>query len=278
MNYNFTKNIYTTDAVTSLIFSNEFLISSSHLSNKIKVWDVQNAKLVRNLNGHTSIVTCLVMCEDNILASSSGDGIIKIWDIHTGQILHTFVGHNNSIKSLSYKNGILASISYRMIKLWDVSSGTCKKTITIPFSDKTILFISDTLLASANDYQTIHIWNIETNTCILSINAHEKTIIDMSSYEHLFASGGIDGLVKIWDIETKKCIQTLSNIYHPMFKDATYLIGEDYIDKKIKMYDINTGIIVKEIIEYKNSIMCIAYANNMVACGSIDGTIKITRI
>jgi len=54
------------------------------------LWDVTTNECFRILSGHTGWVWSVAFCPDNqTLASSSEDETIKVWDLKTGECLKT---------------------------------------------------------------------------------------------------------------------------------------------------------------------------------------------
>lgn len=113
--------------------------------------------------GHSNGVVCLQL-EDNILATGSYDLTIKIWDVDTGKCIRTLKGHTAGIRALQFDNQKLISGSLD---------------------------------------QTIRIWNWRTGECVNAYQAHDAGVIALNFVGNVLASGSMDTTVKVWNFEDK---------------------------------------------------------------------------
>lgn len=102
--------------------------------NSIILWNIDEKKIVKTLNGHTSSVNVLTKMEGNLLASGSDDRTIIIWDLGDGyKQKKTFKGHTGAIKSIcQISSHIFASGAAwpdRTIRIWDMSDDSKNPTM-----------------------------------------------------------------------------------------------------------------------------------------------------
>ncbi len=64
-------------------------------------------------------------------------------------------------------------------------------------------------VASGSDDYMIKIWNLETGECIKTLRGHEDSVTCFEMYDEKLISGSWDGLIKIWDLKKNECIQNL---------------------------------------------------------------------
>jgi F-box/WD-40 domain protein MET30 len=113
--------------------------------------------------GHTNGVMCLQF-DDNILATGSYDSSIKIWDIETGECLRTLRGHTSGVRALQF---------------------------------------DDTKLISGSLDRTLKIWNWRTGECVSTYQGHTDGVISLNFEANILASGSIDHTIKIWNFVDK---------------------------------------------------------------------------
>ena len=96
------------------------------------------------LNGHDKAVNCLVLTEKGQLISSSSDETIKVWDLKTGQCIKTLMTPNRPQPVYGLK------------------------------------YVGNGVLLSCLSNQSIQIWDIEFETCLRTIfgpkNSTRRTV------------------------------------------------------------------------------------------------------
>ncbi len=96
------------------------------------------------------------------------------------------------------------------IKIWDVQSRTCTKTlIGHNFYVTTIIKLNEFTIASGSMDNSIKIWDVPSGTCTKTLTGHSdcvNTLIKLN--EFTIASGSGDNSIKIWDVISGKCTKT----------------------------------------------------------------------
>ena len=96
----------------------------------------------------------------------------KLWDMNTNTCVKTLKGHDHTISCISFfsNNEQLITCSRdQTIKLWEVGTGYCVRTLANGHSDwiKTFSISLDNIyLASAGNDQVIQIWQIATGNIV----------------------------------------------------------------------------------------------------------------
>jgi WD40 repeat protein len=121
-------------------------------------WDVearwrglgQAPPVVATLSSHSGSVTCLAYATKDLLVSGSDDGSLAVWNMRGSERsetgtqmamqhhlqsrmicrMHSLQGHGGAVWCVATDTGVVASGSYdKTIKLWDLASGNCFKTL-----------------------------------------------------------------------------------------------------------------------------------------------------
>lgn len=132
------------------------------------------------------------------------------------KLLYTLPGHKNAVSSVKFSpSGIyLASAAYdKVIKIWDVSSGTLEcSLIGHEQGTSDIDWSSDSrLLVSASDDTNLKIWDVNRQQCVSTLTGHTQFVFctKFSSSADKVISGSDDLSVKFWDVSSGKCYKTI---------------------------------------------------------------------
>jgi eukaryotic-like serine/threonine-protein kinase len=238
---------FNTPAVISPDFSRVAGISHD----TVKVFDVKSGRELHTLQGHMNSVYCVAFSPDGKrLASGDGYrggasfdaegviGVAKVWDVDNGRLLYTMDGHDGTVLHVVFSpdGQRLASVTQKMVKLWDTRTGRETRSIPVP-EDR--LPSGYTSLAFSPDGKRLafaaRTWDAETGRPIVTLKrgfdgiaftpdgrrllSHAGTGVDMldaETGELLFTvnAGGLEGMAlssdgkrlasseKIWDAQS----------------------------------------------------------------------------
>jgi F-box/WD-40 domain protein MET30 len=115
-----------------------------------------------------------------------------------------FRGHQNGVMCLQFDESILATGSYdNTIKIWNIETGECLRTLTGHTLGIRALQFDDTKLISGSLDKTLKVWNWRTGECISTYQGHTEGVIAVHFEGNVLASGSIDRSVKIWNFSDK---------------------------------------------------------------------------
>jgi WD40 repeat protein len=144
------------DSVRSIAFSPAgSLLASAGGENTIKLWDVASGTLRRELTGH-STAGLAFSPDGKLLASAGGAGLydfnIKLWDVAEGTVKQTLTGYHSVVDSVAFSpegnllasgnseyppgvipaqpDGKLLASWHDTLKLWELTTGTLRQTLT----------------------------------------------------------------------------------------------------------------------------------------------------
>ena len=66
-------------------------------------------------------------------------------------------------------------------------------------------------MASSGDDQTVKLWDIHTGQCLKTLRGHTSWVrsLTFSPDNSILASGSEDETIKLWDIKSGECLKTL---------------------------------------------------------------------
>ena len=280
-------------------------LASGSEDTTLKIWDWELGELERTLKGHTKAV---LDCDfggprgGTLLASCSSDLSVKLWDPSDDyKNIRTLPGHDHSVSAVRFipsgvagapaSGNLLASAARdKTIRIWDVTTGYCVKTLqghSDWVRDVFPSFDGRWLLSCGND-QVARLWDTSSGETKSTFMGHEHvieccTFAPVTSYGHLasmaglkkppppsssgefLATGSRDKSIKIWDSRGTLVKNLIGHdnwirglVFHPGGK---YLLSVSD-DKTIRCWDLSQeGKCVKKLDDaHGHFISCIRWA------------------
>ena len=98
----------------------------------IRLWDLNTARELRRMKGHSEGVSSVVFSPDGRQAlSSSSDKTIRLWDVATGRTITVLEGHAEGVRFVAFSpdSKHLASAGKdHVVKIWEVETGKVETT------------------------------------------------------------------------------------------------------------------------------------------------------
>jgi len=183
------------------------LLATGHDDGKVRLWDVQSRKLLRELTGHGLPVSALAFHRDGTrLASAGEDRVIHLWEVETGRLAGSLKGHTDRIPALAWE-----PTGDRLVSAgWDTTARVWNTTTDLPeillnsHADQVnvVAFSPDgKLLACADSANTVHVWQTTTwkTLHILNDGGEETRCLAFSPDGGQLASGGAERVIHLWD-------------------------------------------------------------------------------
>src|SRR5690606_3982208 len=80
------------------------------------------------------------------------DSTMKVWDVKTGKCVRTLFGHVEGVWGLAADSlRLISGAEDRMVKVWDVKTGKCRRTITGHSGPVTCVGLSDSKLVTGSE-------------------------------------------------------------------------------------------------------------------------------
>ncbi len=299
-----------TETINAVSFSNDGRVIASVSDDKtVKLWDATSGKELATLTGHTHKVHAVAFNPDRkTLASGSEDKTIKLWDATSGKEIRSFTNETEEITKVAFdaEGKMLVGMSSSAIKFWEIASGKEVGSVTernmgafsMAFDSKT------NLLAIGGVDSNIKLWDTQSNKkpSILRGYAYPAKFIAFSPDGRTLASSRLDG-VRIWDGENGSNMRVITPSFGASVRSIAFspdsrwiVVGSsfqkefaefpDSIKKQlgieetvptIKVYELQTGNLVRVIKAHEDSINALAFSpdGKIIASGSVDKNIKL---
>ena len=204
-----------TDLVLSLESINSDLLASGSQDGSIHIWFLNTGELKRKIQALSPVSRLKLLNNGVYLVASFFQSVLNIFDIRTGGNINYMMGHSSLIFDLELivNSNLLASSSDDLsIRLWDLTSQTCKFILT-GHTDAVygLKLISAEILASSSIDNTIKFWNITNGALIRTLTGHTSSIlwsIDLINDAQKLVSGSMDQSIIMWDLTTGQILNT----------------------------------------------------------------------
>ena len=244
---------------------------------EILLWSLKNGNYLGGLYSHISSVNTLdISPNGKTLVSGSAhdkayendtninygamDYEIILWDIQNKKEIRTFCtqdSHNDSINILKYTPDgkiIVSGSDDYTIKLWNVETGECLKTLKGHCGCINTLTVSSDgkIIVSGSDDYTIKLWNIETGECVKTLMGHTNEVksLQLTSNDKNIIVISNSNMIKILDIESGKSLRTIedytsSNSSLSISSDGNTIVFNN--ENTFEIRDFNSGLMIQTI-------------------------------
>ncbi|MBF2058083.1 MAG: WD40 repeat domain-containing protein [Cyanobacterium sp. T60_A2020_053] len=266
----------------------QYIISAR--GNSIIINHAQTGEEITTLKRHLKGVGSLAISEDGtILASGSRDKTVCMWRIPEGNILANLSGKSSSVWSLAMTKDckIVASASYREIRLWHYPSGKLNKVLS-GFEtevEKVIVSPDDNFLIAGGGKQdhTVKVWSLPDGELKYSLEGHQDAItaLVVCPFSRVLVSASRDNTVKIWSLTTGENLSTLTDHSATVWNLAITPDGQTLVtvseDSTAKLWQLANYTLRKTLNGHEGAIWClnINSQGNLLATGSRDNTVRL---
>ncbi|KAJ1567090.1 pre-mRNA-splicing factor prp46, partial [Cladochytrium tenue] len=207
--------------------------SSSSLTALVRIKDARKVpmpewhapwKLMRVISGHLGWVRSVTVDPSNEwFATGAGDRVIKIWDLASGTLKLSLTGHISTVRGLA--------VSPRH-----------------PY------------LFSAGEDKQIKCWDLEYNKVIRHYHGHLSGIYCLALHPTLdvIVTGGRDATARVWDMRSKAQIFALSGhlstIASVKCQEADPQIISGSMDSTVRLWDLAAGKTLSTLTHHKKSV------------------------
>ena len=211
-------NLHMADGTRHYCFSPDGRLIAAAVERIAYVWDItsQDPHFIETFIGHLDDIASLVFSSPSSLCSIGSDGLVKFWKIgalsteNVATSAQSTPPSSASICSISLqaRDGIVISCdSDGVVKIWDISTGACKRAFQTPARQSGYWAIEDArlidnrLILIWDQHDGIHIWETEMGELLQTL--------DIPSFNHLRILGDgskiiclFQGFIQAWSMWT----------------------------------------------------------------------------
>ncbi|CAO3589405.1 unnamed protein product [Absidia cylindrospora] len=186
-----------TDAVIALHFNKRNLLATGSMDQTIRLWDFGASQSFVLLGHHSPIRSLLLQQQDHqqLLVSSGDDQAIRIWDLTSRQCIRSLTGHNGGVLKM------IPIPRLAMTQLLLLTPDNHHQNTNLQQLDDT----SHSLILSCSNDNTIKLWDIRTGKCIRTMFGHMDHVTSLACDQFRIISGSKDRTLRIWSLNTGVC-------------------------------------------------------------------------
>jgi WD40 repeat protein len=205
----------------------------------------------------------------------AGKGASPLWELVTSDVVSvSIVADGTQALSASHKG----------LKLWDMATGCCLRTLEDSSASSSPGGLSvNEEFALGGSHKTLKLWEIATGRCVRTFEGHTSFVssVSLTANGKYALSGSVDMTVKVWEVATGLCLRTLEG-HADVVKSVSLSADGKYAlsgssDHKVKLWEIGTGRCLwtaKGHTSYVNSVG-LSTDGKYALSGSYDHTVKL---
>ncbi|KAI8825983.1 WD40-repeat-containing domain protein [Fimicolochytrium jonesii] len=185
------------------------------------------------------------------------------------KLMRVIAGHLGWVRSVAVEPGnewFATGAGDRVIKIWDLASGTLKLTLTGHISAVRGLAVSPRhpYLFSAGEDKMVKCWDLEYNKVIRHYHGHLSGVytLDLHPTLDIMVTGGRDSCARVWDMRTKAQIFGLtgheSTVSDVKCQEADPQIISASMDSTVRLWDLAAGKTMTTLTHHKKAVRALA--------------------
>uniref|UniRef100_G3TYY1 Autophagy related 16 like 1 n=1 Tax=Loxodonta africana TaxID=9785 RepID=G3TYY1_LOXAF len=191
------------------------LLATGGMDRRVKLWEVfgDKCEFKGSLSGSNAGITSIEFdSAGSYLLAASNDFASRIWTVDDYRLRHTLTGHSGKVLSAKFllDNARIVSGSHdRTLKLWDLRSKVCIKTVFAGSCNDIVC--TEQCVMSGHFDKKIRFWDIRSETIVREMELLGKvTALDLNPDRTELLSCSRDDLLKIIDLRKNAVRQSFS--------------------------------------------------------------------
>lgn len=282
---------------------------------KLRYWDLEKGKLIREIAGHKSnyINSVALSADGKHALSGSGDRTMRLWDVESGKEIRSFGPHPGPVYDVAFSpdgKKVLSGCADGIARLWDLNTG--KMLFELPTQKEgyawAVAFTPDGKQAVTGGGNTIEgkgaaeaslrLWDLATGKEIRSFFGHTKDVrrVAISADGKQLLSGSFDGTMRLWDLHSGKEIRRFKGPGHfveavafmPDGKRAVCCYGSSSVATiysgdprcSLRLWDLASGKEIKEFKGHTAPVLSLAISGDgrFLLSGSADRSMRLWQV
>ena len=262
--------------VLSVALSEKFLASGNEDS-KVRIYDLDNFCLVKELGEAADSVRSVVFSEKT-LASGSKDKKVRIYDLDNFSLVKELGEASAEVYSLAFSEKFLASGSAdKKVRIYDLDNFSLVKELGEATDCVRSVVFSLKFLASGSEDEKVRIYDLDTFCLVKELGEATAEVFSVAVSEMFLASGSADNKVRIYVLDNFSLVKELGEatkeVYTVAFSEKFLTSGSE--DNKVRIYDLDNFCLVKELGEATADVNTVAFSEKFLASGSDDKKVRI---
>ncbi|XP_075057848.1 autophagy-related protein 16-1 isoform X3 [Mixophyes fleayi] len=261
------------------------LLATGGMDRRVKLWEVIGDKCEAkgSLTGSNAGITSIEFdSAGSYLLAASNDFASRIWTVDDYRLRHTLTGHSGKVLSAKFllDNARIVSGSHdRTLKLWDLRSKVCIKTVFAGSSCNDIVCTEQCVMSGHFD-KKIRFWDIRTECIVRELELQGRiTALDLNPERTELLCCSRDDLIKIIDLRANAVRQTFSAQGFKCGSDWTRVIfspdgnyvAAGSVEGTLYFWNVMTGKVDKVLgKQHSSAINAIAWSPSGAFVVSVD--------
>ena len=210
------------------------------------------------LHGHEDSIRS-ISARGRKAASASYDRTVRIWDIVAGQCLFVLRGHTDKGWLLQLHESSSMSLLLILLQVYNV-----------------IIDAGRDQVYSGSMDRTVRVWDLSSGVCKHTLSRHGSLVGVLSASPSFLVSGAAEGLVCVWDPQSGDLVKTFEHKYAitAIQHDDTKIISGS--DGLVRVLDITNGkeqVLLSD--ERTRVVSCLALASQLCVAVTKQNTSSV---